>query len=208
MLHFIVKATHIAFIFYVSQKMSSKQKKVYLDEIRPWKTAWLIEAKVLHTWKPTNPNFGESLEIVLSDKKVLKMFCYLSHTLLLHTNDSSITFSDNQGCKIHATCKKNYLRSLGEQCNVGEWKTFYNFQVSPVGKNYRQTQHMFKITFINQTVIKPSDFENDDLFLSLATFDSVMSGKLDDNILIGMSLRNLYILSVFILVCVLNMFMF
>ncbi|WZZ20272.1 hypothetical protein YC2023_121661 [Brassica napus] len=137
--------------------MSSKQKIVYLDEIRPWKTAWLIEAKILHTWKPSNASFGESLEIVMSDKK---------------------------GTKIHATCKKNYLQSLGEQCKVGEWKTLYNFQVSATGKHYRPTQHMYKITFINQTVIKPSEFQNDDMFLSLATFDSIMSGKLDNDILI------------------------
>ncbi|KAG5415037.1 hypothetical protein IGI04_002604, partial [Brassica rapa subsp. trilocularis] len=141
-----------------SHKMSSKQKIVYLDEIRPWKTAWLIEAKILHTWKPSNASFGESLEIVMSDKK---------------------------GTKIHATCKKNYLQSLGEQCKVGEWKTLYNFQVSATGKHYRPTQHMYKITFINQTVIKPSEFQNDDMFLSLATFDSIMSGKLDNDILIG-----------------------
>lgn len=90
-----------------------------------------------------------------------------------------------QGCKIHATCKKNYLKSLGEECKVGEWKTLYNFQVSAAGKHYRPTQHTYKITFINQTVIKPSDYQNDDMFLSLAEFDSVMSGKLDNDILIG-----------------------
>ncbi|KAG2292813.1 hypothetical protein Bca52824_039482 [Brassica carinata] len=88
------------------------------------------------------------------------------------------------GCKIHAACKKNYLKTLGEECKVGEWKKLYNFQVSAAGKHYRPTQHMYKITFINQTVIKPSDFQNDDMFLSLAEFDSVMSGKLDNDILI------------------------
>ncbi|KAF2552164.1 hypothetical protein F2Q68_00034077 [Brassica cretica] len=88
------------------------------------------------------------------------------------------------GTKIHATCKKNYLKSLGEQCKAGEWKTLYNFQVSATGKHYRPTQHMYKITFINQTVIKPSEFQNDDMFLSLANFDSIMSGKLDNDILI------------------------
>ncbi|CDY61235.1 BnaC07g47980D [Brassica napus] len=53
------------------------------------------------------------------------------------------------GIKIHATCKKNYLKSLGEQCKAGEWKTLYNFQVSATGKHYRPTEHMYKITFIN-----------------------------------------------------------
>lgn len=50
--------------------MSSKKKLVYLDEIRPWKTTWLIETKVIHTWKPSNAGFGETLEIILFDEKV------------------------------------------------------------------------------------------------------------------------------------------
>ncbi|KAF3512416.1 hypothetical protein F2Q69_00006163 [Brassica cretica] len=134
--------------------MPSKQKMVYLDEIRPWKTAWLIEAKVLHTWKPSTTRKQRDPMPAL-------------------------------GCKIHAACKKNYLKTLGEECKVGEWKKLYNFQVSAAGKHYRTTQHMYKITFINETVIKPSDFQNDDMFLSLAESDSVMSGKLDNDILIG-----------------------
>ncbi|CAN6860717.1 unnamed protein product [Brassica oleracea] len=101
---------------------------VYLDEIRPWKTAWLIEATVLHTWKPSNASFGESLEIVLSDKK---------------------------GCKIHATCKKKYLKTLGEEFKVGEWKKLYNFQVSAAGKHYRPTQHMYKITSSTRRLLNP-----------------------------------------------------
>ncbi|CAF1708348.1 unnamed protein product, partial [Brassica oleracea] len=34
------------------------------------------------------------------------------------------------GIKVHATCRKNYLKSLGDQCIVGEWKSIENFQVS------------------------------------------------------------------------------
>lgn len=68
-------------LFSVIYTMSSKQKMVYLDEIRPWKTAWLIEAKVLHTWKPSNTSFGESLEMVLSDKKVMKFDKSVSYLL-------------------------------------------------------------------------------------------------------------------------------
>ena len=50
--------------------MSSKQKISYLDEVTPWKWTWLIQVKVLHTWKPSNAGFGESLEIIFADKKV------------------------------------------------------------------------------------------------------------------------------------------
>ncbi|KAG5384436.1 hypothetical protein IGI04_035906 [Brassica rapa subsp. trilocularis] len=130
---------------------------VYLDEIRPWKTTWLIEAKVIHTWKPSNLRFGETLEIILADKK---------------------------GIKVHATCRKNYLKSLGDKCIVGEWKTIENFQVSEPGKQFRPTKLMYKISFINQTVIKPNDFQNDDMFLALAEFDSVLSGSLETEFLI------------------------
>ncbi|WZZ45009.1 hypothetical protein YC2023_041268 [Brassica napus] len=137
--------------------MSSKKKLVYLDEIRPWKTTWFIEAKVIHTWKPSNTGFGETLEIILADKN---------------------------GIKVHATCRKNYLKSLGDQCIVGEWKSIENFQVSEPGKHFRPTKLMYKIIFINQKVIKPYDFEDDDMFLSLAEFDSVLSGRLETEFLI------------------------
>lgn len=44
---------------------------VYFDEIRLWKIFWLIEVKVFYIWKLFNVSFGESLEIVLLDKKVI-----------------------------------------------------------------------------------------------------------------------------------------
>lgn len=85
------------------------------------------------------------------------------------------------------------MRTLGAQCIVGEWKIIDNFQVSEPGKHYRATNNKFKISFINQTVIKPSDFQNDDdMFLDLAEFDSVLSGQLDADILIGRFLLNSY----------------
>ncbi|KAF3513098.1 hypothetical protein F2Q69_00006982 [Brassica cretica] len=100
----------------------------------PWKTTWFIEAKVIHTWKPSNTGFGETLEIILADKN---------------------------GIKVHATCRKNYLKSLGDQCIVGEWKSIENFQVSEPGKHFRPTKLMYKIKF-----------------------DSVLSGRLETEFLI------------------------
>ncbi|CAG7862842.1 unnamed protein product, partial [Brassica rapa] len=89
-----------------------------------------------------------------------------------------------QGIKVHATCRKNYLKSLGDKCIVGEWKTIENFQVSEPGKQFRPTKLMYKISFINQTVIKPNDFQNNDMFLALAEFDFVLSGSLETEFLI------------------------
>ncbi|CAG7890516.1 unnamed protein product [Brassica rapa] len=33
------------------------------------KTTWFIEARVIHTWKPSNVGFGEPLKIIFADKK-------------------------------------------------------------------------------------------------------------------------------------------
>ncbi|WZY96107.1 hypothetical protein YC2023_068436 [Brassica napus] len=41
------------------------------------------------------------------------------------------------GIKVHATCRNNNLKSLGDQCIVGECKTIENFQVSELGKELR-----------------------------------------------------------------------
>ncbi|CAN6885476.1 unnamed protein product [Brassica oleracea] len=87
----------------------------------------MIDAKVIHTWKPSQARFGEILEISLADKK------------------------------------EGLFEIFGDQCIVGEWKTIDNFQVSEPGKHYRPTKLMYKISFINQTVIKPYDFQNDDI---------------------------------------------
>ncbi|KAL0723478.1 hypothetical protein Bca4012_038077 [Brassica carinata] len=40
------------------------------------------------------------------------------------------------------------------------------------------------MSFINQTVIKPYEYLNDDMFLSLAEYDSVLGGRLDNDFLI------------------------
>ncbi|KAF3489078.1 hypothetical protein F2Q69_00052797 [Brassica cretica] len=58
--------------------MSPKQKIVYLDEIRPWKTAWLIEAKILNTWKPSNASFGESLEIACQTTRAPRFMLHMN----------------------------------------------------------------------------------------------------------------------------------
>lgn len=50
--------------------------------------------------------------------------------MLLYTHDSYTCFLFPQGFKIHDTCKKNYLNSLENECNVGEWNTIYNLQVT------------------------------------------------------------------------------
>ncbi|WZY88370.1 hypothetical protein YC2023_045105 [Brassica napus] len=44
--------------------------------------------------------------------------------------------------KVHATCRNNNLKSLGDQCIVGECKTIENFQVSELGKELRPKEEL------------------------------------------------------------------
>lgn len=54
-----------------------------LADVKPFKTSWSIHVKVLHTWKSCNPQFGSSLDMVLSDENV-------GHLVLLLLNISYI----------------------------------------------------------------------------------------------------------------------
>ncbi|KAH0883404.1 hypothetical protein HID58_059500, partial [Brassica napus] len=76
------------------------------------------------------------------------------------------------GNKIQESCKKNYLLSLGAECRVGERKNLENFVISPAGGGYRPTNHPYKLS-------------NIDMFLDLVEFENILSGHLDNNLLIG-----------------------
>ncbi|KAG5378441.1 hypothetical protein IGI04_025317, partial [Brassica rapa subsp. trilocularis] len=88
------------------------------------------------------------------------------------------------GNKIQASCKKNYLLSLGADCRVGEWKNLENFVITPAGGGYRPTNHPYKLSFMKFTSIKPYEYNNIDMFLDLVEFETILSGQLDNNLLI------------------------
>ncbi|KAH0929118.1 hypothetical protein HID58_014845 [Brassica napus] len=88
------------------------------------------------------------------------------------------------GHKIHASCKKTYFESKGRLLLVGVWRNIRNFQVRPAGGAYRTTNHIYKISFNQATVVSRSNFMNDDLSLNLVDFQSVLSGTLDEKYLI------------------------
>ncbi|XP_056847408.1 uncharacterized protein LOC130498082 [Raphanus sativus] len=56
--------------------------------------------------------------------------------------------------------------------------------VSPAGGAYRTTNHAWKIVFNQNTSITRSNHSNDELYLDLVDFQTVLSGTLDDNLLI------------------------
>ncbi|KAG5406913.1 hypothetical protein IGI04_013032, partial [Brassica rapa subsp. trilocularis] len=88
------------------------------------------------------------------------------------------------GNKIQASCKKNYLLSLGADCRVGEWKNLENFVITPAGGGYRPTNHPYKLSFMKFTSIEPYEYNNIDMFLDLVEFETILSGQLDNNLLI------------------------
>ena len=90
-----------------------------------------------------------------------------------------------KGHKIHATCKKTYIESKGSLLPVGAWRYIRNFHVRPAGGAYRTTNHAYKIVFNPNTNVTRSNFMNDELYLNLVDFQLILSGTLDDKLLIG-----------------------
>ncbi|ESQ37019.1 hypothetical protein EUTSA_v10003082mg [Eutrema salsugineum] len=74
-----------------------------LADLKPFKTGWKVQVKVLHTWKQYQTKSGESLEIILADE---------------------------MGTKIYATVKKNPLHRFERLMVVGEWKFIENFSLN------------------------------------------------------------------------------
>ncbi|KAF2567826.1 hypothetical protein F2Q68_00026456 [Brassica cretica] len=89
-----------------------------------------------------------------------------------------------KGHKIHATCKKTYIESKGSLLSVGAWRYIRNFHVRPAGGAYRTTNHAYKIVFNPNTNVTRSNFMNDELYLNLVDFQLILSGTLDDKLLI------------------------
>ncbi|KAH0942763.1 hypothetical protein HID58_002400 [Brassica napus] len=92
--------------------------------------------------------------------------------------------ADETGQKIHATCKQTYIESKGRILTVGAWRYIRNFQITPAGGTYRTTDHTWKIVFNQNTAVSRSNHVNDELYLNLSDFQTVLSGTLDENFLI------------------------
>ncbi|XP_010484789.1 PREDICTED: replication protein A 70 kDa DNA-binding subunit D-like [Camelina sativa] len=72
----------------------------YLRDVRPYKTSWRIQVKVLHSWRPTT---SENLECI---------------------------FSDEKNVKIHAMLKKDLVNRYANKLTVGDWKFIETFQLT------------------------------------------------------------------------------
>ncbi|XP_013599600.1 PREDICTED: replication protein A 70 kDa DNA-binding subunit B-like [Brassica oleracea var. oleracea] len=138
--------------------MANNMQLSFLNDLKPHKTAWRIQVKILHSWRFFMKGVGESMELILSDA---------------------------HGTKIHASCKKTYMADLAKHVRVGAWRNIDHFCVSGAGNGaYRSTGHKYRLAFIHSTKISESTLHDDNMFLNIVDFDSIQSGLLDSNFLI------------------------
>ncbi|XP_056854769.1 uncharacterized protein LOC130504203 [Raphanus sativus] len=128
-----------------------------ISELKPRHTNKVVHVKVLHSWTQNINQGGETMEFV---------------------------FSDENGDKIHGSCKKTYFESKERLLPVGAWRNVRNFHVRPAGGAFRTTNHTYKIVFNQATAVTRSNFINDELYLNLVDFQTVLTGTLDENLLI------------------------
>ncbi|KAL0802050.1 hypothetical protein Bca101_057226 [Brassica carinata] len=128
-----------------------------VSDLKPFKSAWQVHVKLLHSWNSFHTTTGSDLEMVLTDVN---------------------------GVKIQAICKQSLLQRLQMHCDVGKWKVINNFTLSPATGIYRHTDHVYKIHFLSQTTITDSNLGHENMFLDLKDFRDIINGSHDKRFLI------------------------
>ncbi|KAG7586074.1 P-loop containing nucleoside triphosphate hydrolase [Arabidopsis thaliana x Arabidopsis arenosa] len=128
-----------------------------LRDVRPYKTSWRVQVKVLHSWRQYTNNTGETLELVLAD---------------------------SQGVKIHASVKKDLVAKYVNSLQVNEWKFIEHFALTHAAGQFRPTGHLYKMSFVIGTTVTRSDIVSDSSYLSLARFSRIQNGDLNPYMLI------------------------
>ncbi|XP_013658329.1 replication protein A 70 kDa DNA-binding subunit-like [Brassica napus] len=137
--------------------MSNNASLTPVKDLKPFKTKWRSQVKVLHSWLQNTGFGGETLQMVLTDE---------------------------QGEKISATCKRNHILSVQRKLPLGKWRVLTTFSVSQASGQYRPTSHPYKITISDETVISNSDLIEYSIFLSLPRYEDIIDGTLKTNFLI------------------------
>ncbi|KAJ4902349.1 hypothetical protein Rs2_16300 [Raphanus sativus] len=70
------------------------------------------------------------------------------------------------------------MESKGRLLPVGAWRHIQNFTLTPSTGMYRSTDHPFKMSIIQSTSITKSTLNNEDMYLSLVDFQTVLGGSL------------------------------
>ncbi|CAG7862634.1 unnamed protein product, partial [Brassica rapa] len=122
--------------------MANNPQLIFLNDIKPRKTACRIQVKIIHTWRHFMKDVGESLELILCDANVnFTFYKDLLFILLRYNITNIIPFIISKGTKIHASCNKTYISEVGKHVRVGVWRNIDRFSVSAAGGAYRSTDH-------------------------------------------------------------------
>ncbi|CAN6894465.1 unnamed protein product [Brassica oleracea] len=109
--------------------MVTNSKITMLNNLKPYKTTWKVEVKVLHSWtQHSNYNGDDTFEFILEDK---------------------------MGSEIHCTCKRVFLDRV-KKLQVGQWKFLENFSVYPATGMYRPTSHLYKMSITANSIVTNS----------------------------------------------------
>ncbi|OAO94829.1 hypothetical protein AXX17_AT5G29540 [Arabidopsis thaliana] len=132
--------------------MNGGMATTYLADVKPFKTSWRVQVKILHTWKQYTAQSGETLEMVLADQR---------------------------GSKIHASVKKSLVNMYDRHIALDQWRVIENFSLGQVRGHFRVTDHQFKMSFISHTFVSPCVSIFDDPYMALPTFQSIIVGELN-----------------------------
>ncbi|XP_018479172.1 uncharacterized protein LOC108850083 [Raphanus sativus] len=118
-----------------------------LTKLRPFKTNWRVQVKCLHSWRQ-NTSYGDTFEMVLADQ---------------------------WGNKVQATCKRTHMYRVQREIPVGKWGVIENCQMNPAGGQFRATRHPYKMSILDDTVVRGSSLSDDRIFLSLEDYENIGS---------------------------------
>ncbi|KAG7584110.1 hypothetical protein ISN44_As08g035960 [Arabidopsis suecica] len=128
-----------------------------VNSLKPFKTAWCIQVRILHSWIHFTKGSGMSLEMILADEA---------------------------GNKIQAGIKKEHISKFQRYVKKGDWKIIDDFSVNKATGQYRSTIHPYRINFHYSTVFSPSPSISNEVWLDLVDFTTILAGNLDQNKLV------------------------
>ncbi|XP_010456610.1 PREDICTED: uncharacterized protein LOC104738071 [Camelina sativa] len=138
--------------------MASNLAVTDLASIKPFKTVWKVQIKIIHSWQQYTSYSGETLEMVLAD---------VSGTL------------------IHATVKKQQLHKFQRMIVPGQWRIIEDFSLTKATGKFRVTKHAYRMFLLNTSIIVPCASLSDDIYLHLVDFQTIHNEpSLNENILI------------------------
>ncbi|CAN6815926.1 unnamed protein product [Brassica oleracea] len=138
--------------------MSTNKSVSLLKAIKPYNQGWHIQVKLVHSCRQKTNYGGDTLELI---------------------------FADETGDKIHCTCKRTYFQCTQRDLHLGEWHMIDVFSLSEAKRQYRTTNHTYKMSIIEDTKISKSSLVCDDKFFSFAGFEEIGNGTLKSHFIIG-----------------------